>query len=99
MTVSARNGLRGMADSSLAETDGVGQQNRSLTVAARKVWSRFRKELYTRANCSSVGSAQQYQGSVRYGIVAREGLGSSFGNVPFPARAQIDWKISARVAR
>ena len=26
-----------------------------------------------RANCSSVGSAQQYQGSVRYGIVARDG--------------------------
>ena len=29
--------------------------------------------LYTRATCSSVGSAQQYQGSFRYGIAAREG--------------------------
>ena len=45
-----------------------------------------------------MGSAQQYQGSVRYGIVARAASGRS-GNSPAPARSQIWRKISARGVR
>ena len=57
-----------------------------------------RSLLYTRATCSSVGSAQQYQGSVRYGMVARAGHAAHRESSPLSARSQILRKISRRPA-
>ena len=50
---------------------------------------------YIRANCSGVGSAQQYQGSVRKGMAARD---SRMGRSPAAARDQIWRKIVLRRA-
>src|SRR4051794_33337819 len=50
--------------------------------------------LYTRATCSAFGSAQQYQGSLRYGTVAR----ARAGREPWRAMPARWWAIAVTVS-
>ena len=52
---------------------------------------------YTSATCASVGSAQQYQGSSRYGIVAR-GISSKFSESTSPQLGKSPGKSALRGA-
>ncbi len=51
---------------------------------------------YNRANCSDVGSAQQYQGSLRYGIAARDSR--TWSRRAGAAAAAWAWAVSHRRA-
>ena len=54
---------------------------------------------YTRAAGPSIGSAQQYQGSVKYGIAARETRWGRSGKVCRSTSDQMRRKISCLEAR
>ena len=74
----------GIADCSLAIADSL---DRRFSISDRRS-----AIVYIRATCSAVGSAQQYQGSFRYGIAARA---TSVGW----RRSRRPWRAGARAPR
>jgi hypothetical protein len=57
----------------------------SLVFVVRR--SSFVVDAHIRATCSDEGSAQQYQGSFRYGTVARAGSGGGGSDIPAASTA------------